>query len=94
MQLLGKNQLVAFYQAHTEARSAIEAWVAEVEKSSWRTPKDVKDRYPKASIIKGNQIVFDIKGNKFRIDTGIAFNLGQIIVKRIGTHAEYSKWTF
>ena len=94
MRLVGKENLVEFYIRHTDAKVAIEAWVAEVEKATWKSPLEVKLRYPKASVIQGNRFVFDIKGNKYRIDTVVAFNTAIVVVKRVGTHREYDNWKF
>lgn len=47
-----------------------------------------------ASFLAGNRVVFNLKGNKYRLDTKIAYQTGVVFVKRIGTHAEYDRWTF
>ena len=60
----------------------------------WRTPAEVKARYVSASFLANNRVVFNLKGNKYRLDTKIAYQVGVVLVKRIGTHAEYSRWTF
>lgn len=62
--------------------------------ATWRTPVEVKARYVSASFLAGNRVVFNLKGNKYRLDTQIAYQIGVLIVKRIGTHAEYNRWTF
>lgn len=41
-----------------------------------------------------NRVVFNIKGNKYRLDTRVAYRTSVVVVKRIGTHAEYDRWTF
>ena len=87
-------RLVEFMNKHADAREAIRAWAAEVEDSDWRTPVDVKRRYPHASVITGRRIVFNIKGRRYRLDALIDFTNQILIVRRAGTHAEYNSWSF
>jgi len=60
----------------------------------WKTPEDVRERYPTVSFIGGNRAVFNMKGKKYRLDTTIAFNTGIVQINRAGTHAEYGSWIF
>lgn len=57
----------------------------------WRTPQDVKGMYATASFLAGNVVVFNVKGNRYRMVTLIAYHTGTIIVRWIGTHAEYDR---
>lgn len=91
MKLLGKNLLHQFRDAHSDARSQIESWESEVEEAEWRTPHDIKQRYPKASII-GNNVVFDFCWNKYRLWVLIAYRTATVLIKKIGAHKEYDKW--
>jgi mRNA interferase HigB len=93
VKVLGKSVLGAFAKKHAEVRSQVSVWLAEVEAATWKTPEDVRERYPSVSFV-GNRAVFNIKGNKYRLDVAIAFNTGIVQVHRAGTHAEYTKWTF
>jgi mRNA interferase HigB len=79
---------------HAEVASVVDAWLAEAKAATWRTPADIKARYANASILANNRVVFNLKGNKYRLDTKIAYQTGVVVVKRIGTHAEYTRWTF
>lgn len=92
MELLGKKQLSDFKQNHADARSQIESWEAEVEDAKWQTPRDIKNKYPRASILGDNQVVFDICGNKYRLLVAVAYKTGKVLVKKIGTHKEYDSW--
>ena len=84
----------SFESKHSDVRSQVSAWLWEVEGSQWRGPADMKKRYPHASILADNQVVFNLKGNKYRLHTKISFKKQVVVIKRIGTHAEYSKWKF
>jgi mRNA interferase HigB len=92
MELVGKEILSAFKNEHPEARSQVEAWEVEVEDADWKTPHDLKSRYPKASLPGKQQVIFDICWNEYRLWVKIAYNTGIVIVKAIGTHKEYEKW--
>jgi len=81
-------------ETHAEVGPAVDAWLREATVATWRTPADIKARYVNVSFLAGNRVVFNLKGNKYRLDTKIAYQTDVIFVKRIGTHAEYDRWTF
>lgn len=94
MILVGKRLLSEFAQTHASSRDAIAAWTAEAEAASWRSPVDVKARFPSVSVIGSSRVVFNLKGNHFRLDAQINYSAQLVLVRRIGTHAEYNSWTF
>jgi mRNA interferase HigB len=73
------------------ARSQYLAWLSIVEHALWRNPGDVKASYPKASILKAGRVVFNIKGNDYRLVTRIQYQAGIVAVRFFGTHGEYDK---
>lgn len=91
MRILGRDKLADFVVAHADARPWIENWVAEVERTQWKTPQDVKNMYASASFLADNIVIFNVKGNRYRMETLIAYNTATIIVRWIGTHAQYDK---
>lgn len=92
MRLVGREHLEKLTKAHADVRGAIEAWVAEVEKAEWHTQQDATDRFPTASFLRERMVVFNIKGNSYRLEAQINFKMGVVRVLRAGTHAEYDKW--
>ncbi|HEV2223491.1 MAG TPA: type II toxin-antitoxin system HigB family toxin [Candidatus Acidoferrales bacterium] len=92
MKLLGKPALREFVDKHADAGSQIESWEAEVETAKWKTPIDLKQRYPKASLIGNQQVVFNICGNRYRLWVSVAYQTGIVVVKKVGTHKEYDEW--
>ena len=92
MKLIGKKLLHEFKEKHADARSQIESWEAEAEEAQWQTPHELKGRYPKASLIKNQQVVFDICRNKYRLLTQINYKNSIVLIKKIGTHKEYDNW--
>jgi len=92
MRLLGKQQLHDFGKKHADAKSQLESWEAEVEVAEWKTPQDVRNRYPKVSLPGNLQAIFDICRNRYRLWVQIAYKTGTVLVKKIGTHKEYDNW--
>lgn len=92
MQIINKGALDKFKRKHADVRSQVESWVAEVELAEWDKPADVKARYPKASILVNNQVMFDLKGNAYRLWTKINYKNRIVLVKDVDTHEEYMKW--
>jgi len=94
MKISGRNKLIDFYQKHAQAKKALEAWLSEVENASWKMPHDVKKRYASADPILDNRIIFNIKGNHYRLVVKIRYQNSIVLIEWIGTHAEYSKKRF
>ena len=94
MQLLGLIKLDDYRREHADARGALDAWQLEVERSLWSGPQDVKNRYPSASILSDNKVIFNIKGNKYRLVVKAKYEKGIVLIDWVGTHAEYSKQSF
>ena len=92
MRVLGRDKLEEFKRKHSVARGPLNAWEAEVRAAQWRKWADVKAAFPSASWLEKGRIVFDIKGNHFRLVALVHFRLGQVLVERVGTHSEYGKW--
>jgi len=73
------------------ARSQYEAWRSIAIRAEWRNPQDVKAAYPKVSILKDGRVVFNIKGNAFRLVVAVDFEKAIVWIKWIGTHKDYDK---
>jgi mRNA interferase HigB len=72
----------------------LQSWVKEVEAADWKTPQDVKNRYRSVDYLPGNRIIFNIKGNNYRLVVVVVYQAGVVRVSWIGTHAEYDKMNF
>jgi len=73
------------------ARSQFGAWLDIVTRAEWRNPEDVKASYPKASILKAGRVVFNIKGNDYRLVARVQYQAGVVAIRFFGTHAEYDE---
>lgn len=92
MRVIGVEALHAFCRRHADVGQQVKAWVAEARQAQWRKPADIKARYPSASLLEGDRVVFNLKGNRYRLLVRVRYE-GQIVrVQKIGTHAEYDKW--
>ena len=91
MRVIARKTIRDFYEQHADSRTALEAWFHEAKAADWKEPQDIKRRYPAADILPGNRVVFDIKGNNYRLIVKIHYNTGIVFVRFVGTHAEYDK---
>ena len=91
MRVIGKPILDECAQKHADIRGSLKAWHADVVKANWETSLDIKSQYATASIIGGRCVVFDIKGNRYRIVAKVNYQVGLVQVLFAGTHAEYDR---
>ena len=89
MHLVSLPPLLTFITKYPIAKQAVLAWCDEVKKAEWKSPVDIKNQYANASILKNRRVVFNIKGNDYRLIVAVAYNTGFVFVKFIGTHQQY-----
>jgi mRNA interferase HigB len=91
MRIIAKRTLRDFWEGFPDAEEPLQAWYREVEKEDWDEPVKLKEKYRNASIIKGSRVVFNIKGNDYRLVVKINYQYRVVYVRFVGTHAEYDK---
>ena len=89
MRVIAISTLRYFSKLHADAEQPLKAWFEEANKASWTEPSDIKTQYGSASILKNRRVVFNIKGNDYRLVVAIAYKLQVAYVKFVGTHKEY-----
>lgn len=89
--IFAKSTLREFWEKHPDSEQYLKSWFETAMNSDWRTPSDVKNTYVNASILKDSRMVFNIKGNAFRLITKFNFDKQWIFIRFIGTHKEYDK---
>lgn len=89
MRVIAVSTLRAFWERHPDAEQALKAWYEEVMSATWTRPTDIKAQYRSASVLKNRRVVFNIKGNDYRLIVAIAYKLQIVYVKFIGTHRDY-----
>lgn len=91
MRIIAKRTLREFWEKHSDAEAPLLAWYREVEQEEWDTPAKVKEKYRNASILGDKRVVFNIRGNRYRLVVLINYPARIVYVRFIGTHAEYDK---
>jgi mRNA interferase HigB len=91
VRVFNRSTIRAFANAHKDAEQPLFAWYREVKKADWKSPDDIKVQHPSASIINKQRVVFNIKGNKYRVIVVVKFTFHYVYIRFIGTHAEYDK---
>lgn len=89
--IIAKRALREFWELHEDSEQALKTWFQVALNADWKAPKDVKCTYASASIIAGSRVVFNIKGNTYRLVVKIEYEKQIIFIRFIGTHAEYDK---
>ncbi len=92
MRIAGREKLEKFMQKHAAAKKPLSAWLALAEREVWQGPKDIKNFYRTVDFLSGNRVVFNIGGNNFRLLVVVRYTASVVLIDRIGTHSEYSKW--
>ena len=91
MSIIAVRTLREFWERHADAEQPLKAWYHEAQTSNWSTPAEIKQLYPRADILPGNRIVFDIKGNTYRLVVKFHYDRGIGYIRFVGTHTEYDK---
>ncbi len=91
MNIVSKRTLIKFYELCPKTKTALEVWHSDARKADWKTPSDIKQLYSSASFLKDNRVVFNIKGNDFRLIVYIDYPRKIVRIKFIGTHSQYDK---
>ena len=89
MRIIAVSQLKNFWERYPESEQSLMAWIDEARKASWSTPSDIKAHFASASILKSRRVVFNIKGNDFRLIVAVAYRFGALYIKFVGTHKQY-----
>ena len=91
MRVIAKKTLRDFWEKHPDCEQQLKSWYQEAEEADWRAPKDIKKDYPSASILEDNRVVFNIKGNHYRLIVKINYSYRMVWIRFVGSHAQYNK---
>ena len=92
MQIVARRTLRLFWEKHPQAETPLRVWYAMVDRAAWTTPADVKRQFgPTVDFVADHRLVFDISGNKYRLVVHVSYRFKRVLVKFIGTHAEYDR---
>ncbi len=91
MRILGLLKLDKFASEHADCRSWVSNWAADVKGSKWTNFHDIKSKYPSASFLTDNVVIFNVRGNNYRLETQVTYGAQVVAIRWIGTHAEYDR---
>ena len=91
MRIIARRTLREFWTRHPAAERPLRAWFAEAQSTRWRGPADIKARYPSASLLADNRVVFNIGGNKYRLVVAIRYDARIVFIRFVGTHQQYDR---
>ena len=91
MRVIAKKILREFWQKHVDCGQQLKAWFKEASKAKWKNTKDIKKEYSTASFPAGNRVIFNIRGNQYRLIVKINYDYQMVWIRFIGTRAEYDK---
>lgn len=91
MRIIAKKTLRDFWADYPDTEQQLKSWFQEANKAIWKSPTQIKKAYPSASILPGNRVVFNIKGNNYRLIVRINYDYQIVWIRFIGTHAQYDK---
>lgn len=89
--IFSKSTHREFWETYTDSEQYLKTWYDTAMNSDWKTPNDVKQTYANTSILKNSRIVFNIKGNAYRLIVKFNFEKQWLFIRFIGTHAEYDE---
>ena len=89
MRVISKLKLVEFWHECPAARAGLQGWYEDASRAQWESPQDIKRSYATASFLASRRVVFNIKGNDYRLVVAVAYRFQAVYIKFVGTHAQY-----
>lgn len=89
MRVIAISQLKTFWRKYPDSEQSLLAWVDEAKNADWSTPADIKEQFRHASVLKSRRVVFNIKGNDYRLVVAVAYRYRALYIKFVGTHKQY-----
>lgn len=91
IEFFSKSTLKEYWEKHSDCEQYLKTWYDTAKNANWKTPSNVKETYANASILKDSRVVFNSKGNSYRLVAKFNFEKQWIFIRFIGTHVEYDK---
>lgn len=92
MRIFSRSTLAAFWKKYPDAEQPLRAWFREVKQAKWRGTADIRARYATADFVAGDRVIFNIRGNNYRLIVAVRYApLYLVFVRFIGTHADYDE---
>jgi len=91
LRVIAKKTLRDFWTKHPDCEQQLKAWYKEAEDAKWKGPNEIRRDYPSASFLEDNRVVFNIKGNHYRLIVKVNYAYSMVWIRFVGTHAQYDK---
>lgn len=91
MRIISRKKLREFWKNHPDAYEPLQSWYIDTKRATWKSPADIKKVYRTASILPNHRVVFNIKGNHYRLIVVVKYKYGRVYIRFVGTHSEYDK---
>jgi mRNA interferase HigB len=91
MRVIALKSLRLFWEQHPDAQQALQSWYHDAKVATWKSPPDIKSIYRNASFVGSSRVVFNIKGNQYRVVVAIRYEHGIVYIRFVGTHQDYDK---
>jgi len=89
--IIAKKTLREFWEKHSDSEQYLKTWYQTAKNTTWKSPNEIKNTYISASILKNERVVFNIKGNSYRLVVKFNYSRQWAFIRFVGTHAEYDK---
>ena len=91
MRIIARRTLREFWESHPNAEDPLLSWYRTVRQADWDTPMQLKAGFPKANMVGDNRVVFNIRGNRYRLSAKIDYRYQIVFVRFVGIHADYNR---
>jgi len=91
MRIISRKKLSTFWEKHRAAEKSLRAWFHETKIARWQNFNEIKQQYASADVRPKNRVIFDLKGNRYRLVVKIHYNTGVVYIRFVGTHGEYDQ---
>lgn len=91
MRIISRKTLKEFWEKHPDAAQPLQAWYADLRTSKWKSPSEIETAYRNASFVGNNRVVFNIKGDTYRVVAAVEYQFGIVYIRFVGTHEEYDR---
>jgi mRNA interferase HigB len=91
MRIISRKTLKDFWEKHPDSSQALQAWYDDAKHADWKSPADIKSAYRNASFLSNDRVVFNIKGNHYRLIVMIRYAHSLVYIRFVGTHGQYDR---
>ncbi len=91
MRIISRKKLKEFWERHPDVRQPLQAWYDDTKHAEWKKPSDIKKAFRNASFVENDRVVFNLKGNSYRLVVAISYEHSIVFIKFVGTHQEYDR---